>query len=147
MGRPLIPYACDNCVIRDVSGWTLPIVLGVLVALGLAVWCLLVSTQRSGARAVAARVAAVALAAGPLGGALAASWQIESHGAICGSALHASAVRGVPTDAALTVEQAGCQTEGRALVRGGVAAAATAAACAALLMAGSSLPRRRAAYA
>lgn len=108
--------ACDNCVSVDSSPYYLAVyavaVAGVL--LGAAV---LIGTRQS---AVAPRAsgaaAAVCLGIGlPVAAAL-AHLPVSVQGGICGGALHAAQMRGLPTDAALDPGQAACKTEGQTVL-------------------------------
>ncbi len=145
MGRPL-RLACDNCIPGDASGWYLPLGLATLACLGLAVACMYVAARRGGVRAISAKVAAVTLVVGPVGGIVAMATDVTFDGAICGSALSTSRDRPLPGHR-LDPTQEGCRRKGEAIVRGASVWALTSAGAAALLLAGSSLPPRRVAFA
>lgn len=148
MGRPLTLLACDNCIPGDASVLYLPLSLGVAVALVLALGCVWLATTRDGVRSIAATVAAIALVIGPVGGVVALASDVGTGNSVCGSALSASLLRGVPNDAALDEGQTECKERGEKTVRGASVWAVTAAVCAGVLVAASSLPpRRRAAFA
>ncbi|HEX8004419.1 MAG TPA: hypothetical protein VF519_17160 [Mycobacteriales bacterium] len=141
MGRHLI-LACDNCIPGDASGWYAPLALALLVSLVLAGWCGWVALGHEGARAVAAKVAAAALAIVPAASMLAMATDVGRGNLVCGSALSSSLERGVPNDAALDENQTFCKERGEAVVRGAATATGTAVVASALLMAYASVPRR-----
>lgn len=143
MGRALTPYACDNCVPGDASGWTVPLLVLVLLCGAVAAAAWLRSNDAARRGAVLLRLSGLLLLAGPPVAAVAAMGDVTYGRTHCGSALAASLLRGRPDDSALDAAQAGCQAKGERVV--GVARTYGAATLAVAVLAGvaGAVPSRR----
>lgn len=142
MGR-LLSLACSNCVPGDASGWYLPLaaicVAGVL--LGLAARRL--AEGRSGLRYGVTLLAAATIAFAPGLAVAALAADAGYRDVVCGSALSASLLRGLPDDSALDDAQAGCKAAGLRRVRLVTTSAAVLVGLAALTLLAAGVPGQR----